>query len=158
MDSIFLGIDPGKRGAIAALDARGELLALARFSDAETDGRIALIVGDTIAALPEARICATIEKVGAMPGQGVTSMFSFGRAYGEAVGALILCRARLQFVRPQTWQKDLALSGAGGDKAAHKRALKQAAEAAFSRRFTLDECDAVLIAEWSRRFGRFENV
>lgn len=158
METIYLGIDPGKRGAIAALNSAGEILSLARFSEAETDGRIALIIGDLIAALPEARICATIEKVGAMPGQGVTSMFSFGRAYGEAVGALILCRARLQFVRPQAWQKDLKLTGYGGEKAEHKRALKQAAEAAFSRRFTLDECDAVLIAEWSRRFGRFENV
>lgn len=112
MKTIYLGIDPGKRGAIAALDESGEILSLARFSEAESDGRIALIIGDLIAALPEARICATIEKVAAMPGQGVTSMFSFGRAYGEAVGALILCRARLQFVRPQAWQKDLALSGA----------------------------------------------
>jgi hypothetical protein len=61
-------------------------------------------------------------------------------------------------VRPQAWQKDLALLRYGGEKTEHKRALKQAAEAFFSRRFTLDECDAVLIAEWSRRFGRFENV
>ena len=83
MNRIFLGIDPGKKGAIAALDSSGEIVALARFSEAETDGRIALIVGDLIAALPEAQICATIEKVGAMPGQGVTSMFSFGRAYGD---------------------------------------------------------------------------
>ena len=158
METVFFGIDPGKRGAIAGVNGAGEIVALARFSEAETDGRIALIIGDTLAAFPERRICATIEKVGAMPGQGVTSMFSFGRAYGEAIGALILCRARLQFVRPQAWQKDLGLSGAGEDKAGHKRALKQAAEAAFSRRFTLDECDAVLIAEWSRRFGRFENV
>jgi len=158
MEKIFFGIDPGKRGAIAGVNTAGEIVALARFSEAETDGRIALIIGDTLAAFPAAQICATIEKVGAMPGQGVTSMFSFGRAYGEAVGALILCRARLQFVRPQAWQKDLSLTSYGGDKAGHKRALKQAAEAFFSRRFTLDECDAVLIAEWSRRFGRFENV
>lgn len=158
METVFFGIDPGKRGAIAGVNGAGEIVALARFSEAETDGRIALIIGDTLAAFPERRICATIEKVGAMPGQGVTSMFSFGRAYGEAIGALILCRARLQYVRPQAWQKDLGLLAYGGDKAGHKRALKQAAEAAFSRRFTLDECDAVLIAEWSRRFGRFENV
>ena len=120
METVFFGIDPGKRGAIAGVNGAGEIVALARFSEAETDGRIALIIGDTLAAFPERRICATIEKVGAMPGQGVTSMFSFGRAYGEAIGALILCRARLQYVRPQAWQKDLGLSGAGENWGKHR--------------------------------------
>ena len=47
----YIGVDPGKNGAIAALDQHGNVVNIARFSDAETEGRIAVIIADFVADL-----------------------------------------------------------------------------------------------------------
>jgi len=60
---------------------------------------------------------AVIEKVGAMPGQGVTSMFTFGTGYGELRGALKWARVSTIRVPPQRWKKQI-LSGTQKDKGA----------------------------------------
>lgn len=50
-----------------------------------------------------------IEKVNAMPGQGVSSTFSFGMSYGIIIG--ILSRyGKINFVTPQKWKKYFGLS------------------------------------------------
>jgi len=55
-----------------------------------------------------------IEKVGAMPGQGVTSMFTFGYNAGMLEGMFLALGIPVHFVRPQQWQK--ILQGYGHDK------------------------------------------
>lgn len=76
---IFVGVDPGKNGAVAAVDGQGSVLGISRFIHAETEGRIALIILDFVAELaPDEIKAATIERVGAMPRQGVVSMFTLG--------------------------------------------------------------------------------
>ena len=143
---IYTGIDCGKSGAIVSVDASGRVLELNPFAQAETAGRIALIVADHVAALCSVHgatpdtIAAAIEVVHAMPKQGVVSTFTFGRAYGEAL------------VTPQQWQRDLSIPRRS-EATGHKRVLREIAEATFGRRFTLATADAALLAEWSRRFG-----
>ena len=151
---LFTGVDPGQNGAIATITDGGEVLSVSRFSEAETHGRIALIVADHIAEVARIHpdISATIERVGAMPKQGVASMFTFGRVYGEAFGGLLCSGVKVHQATPATWQRDLGLPKRS-ETTAHKRAIKEAAEAHFARRFTLAECDAVWLAEWSRRHG-----
>lgn len=151
---LFTGVDPGQNGAIATITDGGEVLSVSRFSEAETHGRIALIVADHIAEVARIHpdISATIERVGAMPKQGVASMFTFGRVYGEAFGGLLCSGVKVHQATPATWQRDLNLPKRS-EVTAHKRAIKEAAEAHFGRRFTLAECDAVWLAEWSRRHG-----
>lgn len=154
---IYSGVDPGKNGAIASVDAAGEVIRITRFRDAETEGRIGLIIADHFAALPPASYHAcSIERVGAMPRQGLSSTFTFGRVYGEALSAILLSSARMSLVRPQTWQRDLALPKRE-DKTAHKRAMKEAAESRWSRRLVLAEVDALWIAEHARRFGGWKH-
>ncbi len=149
----YSGVDPGKNGAIASVDAAGEILRITRFSDAETEGRIGLIIADHFAALPPSSYHAcSIERVGAMPRQGLSSTFTFGRVYGEALSAILLSNARMSLTRPQTWQRELGLPKRD-EYAAHKRAIKEAAESRWSRRFVLAEVDALWIAEHARRFG-----
>lgn len=48
---------------------------------------------------------AVVEFVSARPGQGVTSMFNFGKAAGVAVGALEVLEIPWVDVTPQSWQK-----------------------------------------------------
>ena len=153
----YTGVDPGKQGAIASITATGEVLRITRFSDAETEGRIALLVCDHFAALPEDTHSAVIERVGAMPRQGLSSTFVFGRVYGEAWAGLILSlegRVRLQAVTPSQWQRDLVLPKRA-DNDNHKRTLRELAETRFGRKFVLAEADAVWLAEWARMKGNW---
>jgi crossover junction endodeoxyribonuclease RuvC len=53
---------------------------------------------------------AVIEQVGAMPGQGVSSMFRFGEGYGHLQMACAACKLPLQYVTPATWKKHFNLS------------------------------------------------
>lgn len=150
---IFVGVDPGKNGAVAAVDAQGSVLGISRFVHAETEGRIALIILDFVAELDTDEIkAATIERVGAMPRQGVVSMFTFGRVYGEAWAGLLASQCRTFAVTPSTWQRDLYLPKRDC-VTNHKRALKQEAETRFGRKLLLAEADAVWLAEWGRLHG-----
>jgi crossover junction endodeoxyribonuclease RuvC len=150
---IFVGVDPGKNGAVAAVDAQGSVLGISRFVHAETEGRIALIILDFVAELDADEIkAATIERVGAMPRQGVVSMFTFGRVYGEAWAGLLASQCRTFAVTPSTWQRDLYLPKRDC-VTNHKRALKQEAETRFGRKLLLAEADAVWLAEWGRLHG-----
>ena len=56
----------------------------------------------------EARCC--LEKVGAMPGQGVTSTFTFGEGFGFIQGVLMALGISFQLVPPQKWKKEFSLN------------------------------------------------
>tara|TARA_Y100000593_G_scaffold83942_1_gene158658 strand:- start:1204 stop:1698 length:495 start_codon:yes stop_codon:yes gene_type:complete len=45
-----------------------------------------------------------VESVGALPRQGVTSMFRFGTTYGAVQGAAAAAGHRMTLVKPRTWQ------------------------------------------------------
>ena len=48
---------------------------------------------------------AVIERVGARPGQGTASMFSFGRSVGMIEGVLAALNIPVSYAIPLTWQK-----------------------------------------------------
>lgn len=50
---------------------------------------------------------AVVEKVHAMPDQGVSSMFNFGMGFGILQGVLAALSIPTLFATPQTWQKDI---------------------------------------------------
>tara|TARA_R110000868_G_C10828109_1_gene759153 strand:+ start:213 stop:710 length:498 start_codon:yes stop_codon:yes gene_type:complete len=151
----FFGIDPGGSGAIAAIEAGGRIISVERFSKVEVEGGIALLVADFLERFDGER-SLVIEKVASRPGEGVVSVFSFGRSYGEAIGAAVVSRCLIEKVSPQRWQRDFGLlreRGSTDSKTDHKRAVKQAAEVRWSRKFLREESDAVWLAEWARLFG-----
>lgn len=103
-----MGIDPGISGAVA-------------FYFPMVPGRIAVddvpVAGGEINVNELARLIrihrptlAVIERVSAMPGQGVTSMFNFGRSYGDVRGVIGAMDVPLHFVTPQKWKKHFGLS------------------------------------------------
>lgn len=61
----------------------------------------------------EEQIFAVVEKVGAMPGQGVVSMFNFGKSAGFIEGVLEAFGIKTLLVPPQIWKKSYNL---GSDK------------------------------------------
>jgi crossover junction endodeoxyribonuclease RuvC len=50
-----------------------------------------------------------VEQVGSMPGQGVSSMFTFGRALGQLEGTLAAFQRGFERIRPQDWKKRFGL-------------------------------------------------
>jgi len=145
---IYIGIDPGASGAIAAITDDGGIVFLEDFPGDE--GQVANMVYHLSKI---GRSTAALEKVSAMPGQGVTSMFKFGTNYGIWMGALASFKIPFVLVRPQQWQKGMI----------SKAQDKKPALAAASRLFPSAElygprgggkdgrADALLIAEWCRR-------
>jgi crossover junction endodeoxyribonuclease RuvC len=144
-----LGIDPGMRGAVAVINPGG----LATIWDA--DGSPGRAVCQAVWSIyGEDNWVAIIEQVHAMPGQGVTGVFSFGKAYGEALGALCaLGVTEPNFVSPQRWKKYFGL---GREKYASLELARElftcATEAGLLKlKKHHDRAEALLIAEYGRR-------
>ena len=92
-----LAVDPGLSGAVCRL-GRGHF-------DVRRDFKLRPDIALAIRDLAGDVSRAVMELVHAMPGQGVCSMFSFGRASGVADGALAVCLAcPVEEVFPQKWQ------------------------------------------------------
>ncbi len=68
-----------------------------------------------------------VEKVGAMPGQGVSSMFQFGRTLGQLEGMLAAFQRAFETVRPQDWKKRFGLGKDDDDSKSKKESMAAAA-------------------------------
>jgi len=143
---IYIGIDPGLSGGMAALTEAGRLLQVHRMP--ETDQ-------DILAVLREFRrytdvegyARVMIEKVGVMPKQGIVSAFTFGRGVGALHMALAAVEMPYDQVLPRTWQQAMGCLS-GGDK----NITKRRAQALFPvLTITHAIADALLIAEYCRR-------
>lgn len=151
-----IGIDPGASGAIAILDVRGGLV------DAFDMPTVEIQIGKAMKhrVAPEAiaselrcyaeYATAVIEKVGAMPGQGVSSMFAFGEAYGLVRGVLAGMGIPVTTVTPAVWTK--AMRVAAGKDGSRQRAMELWPDkAALFKRVRDDgRAEASLIAAWGK--------
>ena len=153
MKTIYIGIDPGASGGMAAIMPDGTAVA-----EKWTDETEILDELNVIARNGE-RIQAAIEHVhaGIFAGKdgrmGAKSAFSFGRNVGIWHGILLANGIPFRTVLPREWQKGIA--GVNGRNGAD---LKRHWKAEACRRFpdtrpTLATCDALLIADWARREG-----
>jgi hypothetical protein len=144
-----IGVDPGKSGAVVRI-GKGCFDVRRDFKDLQS---IALAVADL------ARGCdyGVIENVHAMPGQGVVSMFSFGKATGVAFGALFLSLAKtapLLEVAPLKWQnffrQELGLdkSVAFLSPSIATRLFPSFAQPYLLRKKDHNTADAILLATW----------
>jgi hypothetical protein len=85
-----------------------------------------------------------IEKVGAMPKQGVSSTFKFGRGYGFLRGCITALALPWNEVAPGVWQRKLGCLS-GGDK----NVTKSRAQQLYPHlRITHATADALLIASY----------
>lgn len=124
---VFAGIDPGKTGALAILypDNHVEFLDVPRITVRGKDTVAwAQWQSDWSLALAFAGVDnAIIEDVASRPGQGVSSMFKFGRTLGFAHAIVLSVQPRpaVQFVTPAQWKGKLGLlnssKGASREKA-----------------------------------------
>lgn len=121
-----IGIDPGCSGALAVMDAEGRHVAhlLMPTIKVGTKSRVnGAAVGAFLRENVTAGCHAYLEQVGAMPGQGVSSMFTFGHAAGVVEGLLQGLGIPYTLVTPQAWKKRAGLIGKDKD-AARSRAIQ----------------------------------
>ena len=152
----MLGVDPGLNGAVAILAANtGQLVQVFDMPAVEVviGGKAKRRISPEMLAA-ELRLYnvdgtrAVIEQVNAMPGQGVSSMFSFGESFGLAKGVLAGLGIPVTTVTPGKWKKALALN-AGKDASRAKAAALWPQQAGEFRRVKDDgKAEASLIAYW----------
>ena len=147
---IVLGVDPGLSGALARLTASGDLTIWDMpVLQVERNGRVRrdLDLAVLVATIRHADATeAWLERVGAMPGQGVSSMFAFGRAVGQVEAVITACALPLSLVTPQVWKRSLTVP-AGKDAARLRASQLMPAYAAEWRLAKHDgRAEAALIA------------
>ena len=106
MKTLFIGIDPGKKGGIAYIDTRDDLAVTMPYSDYY----LIELCADIHHREDAQTVMCCLEKVGAMHGQGVVSMFTFGQGVGYIKGVLESFRIPYQEISPQKWKKEFGLS------------------------------------------------
>lgn len=144
-----MGVDPGAKGGFALLSdtAPGEIVLLDDFDKVRFLDMLAYLSHEQQVT----RCC--LEKVGARPGQGVSSMFHFGETYGWLKGAMDMAEIAYQEIHPQRWKREFSL---GSDK---KQAIEVARHLYPKAELIPKGCrvprdgraEALLMAEYARR-------
>jgi crossover junction endodeoxyribonuclease RuvC len=149
----ILGVDPGIRGglAIVAVDANGAAPRLVDAIDIPVTGvgakeRVdALAIRDWVTQHNPQH--ALIERAQAMPKQGASSGFKYGRAVGSIEAVVACCAIPLTIIEPTAWKKFHALRG-GDKESGRQRALQlfPHAHALLARKKDHGRAEAALIA------------
>ena len=144
---IYIGVDPGSRSGAYA-DIRGGVVEVFPWDDVFFAEHLKslLATGD--------RCKAVVEKVGAMPKQGISSTWAFAKNAGYIEGCLTSLGISFQLVPPKTWKKEFSLTG---DKAKSIDVCRKLFPGVDLRRN--DNCrvndnnlaEALLMAEYARR-------
>lgn len=142
----FVGIDPGASGAVALI---GDDVALVEDWP-----------GDPVAAADllrswlvhyNVKLCA-LERVASRPGQGVSSVFTFGTNYGTWQGLLSALSIPYVMPTPQAWQKGLIVPSDGQDSKSRSLAVARRLFPCVDlhRKSDHGKADALLLAVFAR--------
>ena len=153
---LIIGIDPGKSGGIGYLhiNSNGIIAAAAKkMPDTERDLYDALNSLFMFAINNGLEPVCYLEKVWAMSGEGVKSVWSFSGNYHGIRMALIANMIPFHDVTAMKWQKKLSVakSNPSVPKTAHKNNLKAASQQLYPHiKMTHAIADALLICEYGR--------
>lgn len=144
----ILGIDPGITGGIAFLVDRDSVVAI----DIPVVGGEVDV--DTLAGHVRefAPTFAIIERASSMPGQGVSSTFKYGVAYGALRAIVALSKIPYQLVTPAKWKGHFRLDRDKEKSRALAIQLWPGAEC-FSRKMDHGRAEAALIARYGVEAG-----
>lgn len=150
---IFIAIDPGLTGAIAAVDDDAQLVLCADLPVIR-DNKLAWIDSNDLTGLfleclqgRPARI--TVERSQAMPGQGVSSTFTTGCVLGSILAACQRIHAPLTLVTAALWKRSMGLDSSKSVSLDKARLLFPTAE--LDRKKDHNRAEALILAEYSRR-------
>lgn len=139
---IYIGIDPGKSGAVAIILNDGSLYT-EKYPDTIHD------LVKLMSICSDYNSHCVIEAVHSMPGQGVASTFTFGMNYGIWLGILSCSLIPYKRVTPHKWMKHYGTMPK--DRPARKKYIKQLAQERYPKhKVTLYNADAILIAQYCK--------
>ena len=148
----ILGIDPGVRGGLALVEindgAAPQLLEAIVIPVTGVSAKervdVLAIRAWVMAHQPQH---AYIERAQALPKQGASSGFKYGRATGAIEAAIACCEIPITIVEPAVWKKFHHLRG-GDKEGARQRALQlfPSAHALLARKRDHQRAEAALIA------------
>jgi crossover junction endodeoxyribonuclease RuvC len=150
---MILAIDPGAKGALAFFNMEKGVLNIVdcptvevkRGAKVKTEISPQMVSGIIASRSPT---LAILEKVGAMPNQGVSSMFQFGRGVGMYEGVLAALQIPITYVTPQAWQKEMNVRGGKDGSRARAAELYPAYASLFAKKKDDGRADAALMAYW----------
>lgn len=155
---IYIGIDPGKNGGIAVIhDKLPKLLDISvyKYSDDNLIDFIDVCTkGSCIAVHRDEEIKCVLEKVNAMPGQGVVSMFNFGQNFGFIQGVLKAYEISFELVPSQKWKKEFSVTSDKNTSIEVAKRLFPGVNLKATERCKKDHdgmAEALLMAEYGRR-------
>jgi crossover junction endodeoxyribonuclease RuvC len=156
--SFIIGIDPGANGAVAILESdTGRLVQVFDMPNVEiTVGgknkkRVApYLLADELRLYNVLGTRAIVEHVAAMPGQGVSSMFAFGHAFGLAMGVLAGMGITADLVTPAKWKRDLKVNTGKDGSRMLAMTLWPEHAGEFKRVKDDGRAEASLLAHWGR--------
>jgi crossover junction endodeoxyribonuclease RuvC len=115
---IVLSIDPGLMNGVAVLDQHANLLFATEIEPIGEGARKRLPLAGLVDLIKRHGVThAVVEDVSAMPQQGVSSSFRFGRATGSFEGVLSALKIPTTFIRPAVWKKSFGVAGASKEGA-----------------------------------------
>jgi crossover junction endodeoxyribonuclease RuvC len=108
---IVLAVDPGLANGLAVLNLHADLLFATEIEPIGEGARKRLPLASLVDLIEQYGVThAVVEDVSAMPKQGISSSFRFGRATGSFEGVLSALKVPTTFIRPAVWKKSLGVS------------------------------------------------
>ena len=144
----YIGIDPGKSGAMAVIYEDGSVRCIPFDKDLYLEEISCMHVGEAF---------CVVERVSAMPGNGSVSMFTFGENFGWIQGVLDCMGIPYELVRPNVWKKNFGVTKDKNTSISVARRLFPRANFKRTERSFKDDdglCEAALMAEYGRRLHK----
>jgi crossover junction endodeoxyribonuclease RuvC len=148
----FIGVDPGLSGAVAFLEPDSYTVV-----DIPTMAKGSGTVKNEIDAQGLYKLLnrgvkhppvAALERVNAMPGQGVASVFSLGDSFGACRSTLACASIPTTYVTPAEWKRHFKLTS--NKEEARALAIKMFPNAELHLKKHIDRAEALLIAAYLR--------
>jgi crossover junction endodeoxyribonuclease RuvC len=155
----ILGVDPGINGGLAIVEiADGAAPGLLECIDIPVVGTGAKERVDATAIRSfidrHKPVRALIERAQAMPRQGASSGFKYGRAVGAIEAAITLCSIPVEIIEPSAWKRFWKLPGKDKESGRQKALqLFPAAHAVLARKKDHGRAESALIALYGAKLN-----
>lgn len=170
--AVYIGIDPGQSGAIAAIYPDGRVQVWCtptmklktrigtnpktkkpRFKQAtlyDEPGMVRILYQFYKLRKEGYKVHVVLEEVSSMPRDGVVQAFKFGMGYGMWRGILAAVRLPYTLIRPATWKPPMV--GVGADKTKSRLVcMRLFPDVELPKKKDSDKAEAILLAEYFRR-------
>ena len=162
---LIIGIDPGISGAICFFE-NGEIkdvidmpnMAEGKKNKKQINGpQLFNELDKRIQNIQKKNISVVVERVSAMPGQGVTSMFNFGQSFGVIKGICSAMQLPIYFISPSKWKKYFNLIKTSKD-ASRAKAIEifPYISTKLQRKKDSNKAEAILIASFFNNTHKIE--